>query len=86
VLGPGTVGNAVTGITLEQNEWSSIELDNAASNHVGHNQVSEFSDVAIRLVNGSSGNLLENNTVTGGNGEGFVLEGGRTSTASKRTW
>jgi parallel beta-helix repeat protein len=76
VLGPGTVRNAVSGISLAQNEWSSIQLDDADANQVRHNQVTEFSDVAIHLLNDSSSNLLEGNTIAAGNGEGFLVEGG----------
>jgi parallel beta-helix repeat protein len=79
VLGPGTVRNAVTGIALAQNEWASIQLDDADANQVRHNQVTEFSDVGVHLVNESSGNLLEGNTIAGGNGEGFLVEGGSNS-------
>ncbi len=76
VLGPGTVRNSVTGISLERNEWASVELNNAGGNHIGHNRVSDFSDTAVHLHNGSSGNVVIGNTISGGNGEGFVIEGG----------
>jgi large repetitive protein len=76
VLGPGTLGNAVTGILLVETEWSAIHLVNADGNQIRHSRAFAFSDVGVHLMNGSSGNTVANNTVGSGNGESIVLEGG----------
>jgi parallel beta-helix repeat protein len=79
VLGPGTLRGAVTGNNLQQNEWSSIHLDDAHGSQVRQNSVSEAGHVAVRVANGSSSNLLAGNTVAGGNGEAFLVESGSDS-------
>jgi parallel beta-helix repeat protein len=81
VLSPGSAHNAVTGLDLANNEWSSIHLDGASGNHVAHNRVSDFSDVGVRLTNGSSGNVLGGNVIGAGGGDSFVVELG-----SDRNW
>lgn len=75
VLNAGTVRNAVTGLHFARNEWSAIQLDNASSNHVTQNRVSD-GDVGVRLTNGSSGNVLVGNVVGAGAGDSFAVEQG----------
>jgi parallel beta-helix repeat protein len=81
VLSPGTVRNSVTGLTLTKNEWSAIQLNAASGNHVAQNHISEFSDIGLRLTNGSSDNAIKGNAVGVGAGDSFVVEQG-----SNRNW
>jgi parallel beta-helix repeat protein len=81
VLHAGTERNAVTGLTLANNEWTAIQLNAASGNNVSHNQLSELGDVGIRLTNGSSDNALRGNVVGTGAGDSFVVELG-----SHRNW
>ena len=81
VLGPGTVRNSVTGLTLSKNEWSAIELNAASGNHLAQNQLAEIGDIGVRLTNGSSDNAIRGNVVGTGAGDSFVVELG-----SHRNW
>jgi parallel beta-helix repeat protein len=81
VLGPGTVRNAVTGMTLSGNEWSSIELNAASGNHLAQNQLANIGDIGLRLTNGSSDNAIKGNVVGTGAGDSFVVNMG-----SHRNW
>jgi parallel beta-helix repeat protein len=81
VLNPGTVRNSITGLTLAKNEWSAIQLNNAAGNHLAQNTLSEMGDVGIRLTNGSTDNAIKGNAVGVGAGDSFVVELG-----SHRNW
>jgi parallel beta-helix repeat protein len=74
VLSPGAHRNLVTGVLLVQHEWAGVYLDDADDNQVRDNWVADFSDVGIRLTNGSSSNVVRGNAVTGGNGEGVVID------------
>jgi large repetitive protein len=75
VLNPGTVRNAVTNLNLSKNEWAALQLDNASGNHIAHNLLSEFSDMGLKLTNGSSSNVVVHNSVSGaGSGEAIVIE------------
>jgi parallel beta-helix repeat protein len=81
VLNPGTVRNAVTGLTLAGNEWSAIELNNASGNQLAQNQLTEVGDVGLRATNGSTDNAIRDNVVGTGAGDSFVVELG-----SDRNW
>jgi large repetitive protein len=81
VLGPGTVRNSVTGLTLSKNEWSAIDLNAASGNHLAQNQLAEIGDIGVRLTNGSSDNAIRGNVVGTGAGDSFVVELG-----SHRNW
>jgi parallel beta-helix repeat protein len=81
VLGPGTVRNSVTGLTLSKNEWSAIELNAASGNHLAQNQLAEIGDIGLQLTNGSSDNAIKGNVVGTGAGDSFVVNLG-----SHRNW
>jgi parallel beta-helix repeat protein len=75
VLHSGTLRNAVTNLNLGKNEWAAIQLDNASGNHVASNVLTEFSDAGVKVTNGSVGNVITGNSVSGaGSGEAFVVE------------
>jgi parallel beta-helix repeat protein len=81
VLGPGTVRNSVTGLTLSGNEWSAIDLNAASGNHLAQNQLAQIGDIGLRLTNGSSDNAIKGNVVGSGAGDSFVVNLG-----SHRNW
>jgi parallel beta-helix repeat protein len=77
ILGPGTLRNAVTGLSLVKNEVASIALNSASGNNISHNSMSEYSDTGLHLTNGSSTNVIVGNSIGGGgSGEAFVIDSG----------
>ncbi|MFE7135543.1 nitrous oxide reductase family maturation protein NosD [Streptomyces sp. NPDC057638] len=74
-LTPGTSGTLVKLLTIQNNELSGVELDNADnSNHVVDNVIQRQSQRGITVIGGSSGNVISTNTITANQSEGVYVQ------------
>lgn len=74
-LAPGTSGNTVESLTLQNNEFTGVELDNADNNNrVRGNLIDRQSKRGIAITGGSSGNTITDNTVSDNQGEGVFVQ------------
>jgi parallel beta-helix repeat protein len=73
-FGPGASGNIVEKLTVYNNEFTGVELDNADDNNrIRNNVIERQAKRGISVIGGSSGNVFADNELTGNQGEGFVV-------------
>lgn len=75
VLNPGTLGNIVEKLTIQNNEFSGVELNNADSNNrIRNNIIDQQAHRGVTLTGGSSDNVIVDNSLTGNDGESVLVE------------
>jgi parallel beta-helix repeat protein len=73
VLNSGTTGNVVEQMTLSANEFAGVQLSQAHSNTIRNIKLLGQLNEAIQVIEGSSQNLLMNNTIRDSKGEGVLV-------------
>ncbi|MFE0424907.1 nitrous oxide reductase family maturation protein NosD, partial [Streptomyces sp. NPDC058953] len=74
-LNAGTAGNIVEKLTIQNNEFSGIELNSAhTNNQVRNNLIDRQSHRGITIIGGSGSNVITGNTLTANQGQGAYVQ------------